>query len=222
LKIKVDLHVHTIYSGDSKVTLEAAVEAAKRAELDGIAITDHDTVEALNKIEKFKKSGILIIPGIEISAIEGHILAFGVWEPVPPGLSAEETIKEVRRLGGVAVAAHPLFPFKKGIGEKTLRNLKIDAIETLNASTLPLMYNSEIKKLNKISAELGLPQVGGSDSHLPETVGLAYTVMEVKSESIQDILEAIKTGNVKPEGSRISMHHLLNKLWLNALRKLGF
>ncbi len=222
MKIKVDLHVHTVYSGDSKITLEAAIEAAKRAELDGIAITDHDTVEALSKIEKFKESGILIIPGMEVTSIEGHILAYGIWDPVPPGLSAEETVEEIRRRGGVAVAAHPLFPFKKSIGEKTLRKLKVDAIETLNASTLPFIYSAEIKKLTKISEELGVPQVGGSDSHTPETIGLAYTVIDVESESIQGVLEAIKAGRVKPEGSRISMHQLLNRLWFNTLRKLGF
>ncbi|RLI28775.1 hypothetical protein DRO53_00930 [Candidatus Bathyarchaeota archaeon] len=221
MKLKVDFHVHTIYSGDSSVTLEAAVQAALEAGLDGLAITDHDSCEALKKLDKFKDAPVLLLPGVEISSSDGHILALGLEKPVPPGLPAKETVEEIKRKGGVAVAAHPLCPFKKSLGEHVLREVRFDAVETLNASTIPVLYSSELKKLSLLAEELGLPQLGGSDSHTPETIGRAYTVVEVEDASVEEIFEAVRKGKTRPEGERIRLQDALNRLGMKLKQKIG-
>ena len=221
MKLKLDLHVHTTYSGDSIVTLEAAVQAALESELDGIAVTDHDSYEAVKKLKKLENPGIIIIPGVEVSSAQGHILALGVREAPPPGLPAAETVQEIKRLGGVAVAAHPFCPFKKSLGEETIRAVRFDALEVLNASTIPIVYGSELRKLMRLSKELGLPQTGGSDSHTPETIGRAYTVVEADEPNVEAILEAIKAGKCRVEGSRISLHEALGRLWMKAKSKIS-
>ena len=84
---KADLHIHTSYSYDSACTVPAVLEwASSIAELDVIAITDHDafggSLEAMQIAPKF---GIEVIPGCEIATQDGHLLALYIERPVPPG-----------------------------------------------------------------------------------------------------------------------------------------
>ncbi|RLI24408.1 MAG: hypothetical protein DRO52_05595 [Candidatus Hecatellales archaeon] len=221
IKLKIDLHVHTNYSGDSRLTLEALASSALEKELDGVAITDHDTCEALKRVEKLERQGLIVVPGIEISSAQGHILGLGISEAVPPGLPAAETVKEVKRLGGIAVAAHPLCPFKKSVGEEVLRRVRFDAVEVLNASTLPIIYGSEAGRLERLCRELGLPMVGGSDSHTPETVGRAYTLVEAEERTVEAVMEALRRGRVTPGGERITLREALGRLGMKLRQKFG-
>ncbi|WP_309492834.1 PHP domain-containing protein [Candidatus Hecatella orcuttiae] len=207
MQLKLDLHVHTVYSGDSVITLKKAVEAAEKAGLDGIAITDHDTVDALKEIPSH--SSILILEGIEVSSLQGHILGLGVSARIPQGLPASDTVDRIRRLGGVAVVAHPFNFLKRSLNGEAIRRLKPDAVEAINASSiLPLT----IRKAVQAARELGLPQVGGSDSHIPETIGKAYTLVEVEEASREAVLQALKAGKTRAEGRKISPVDFLRKI----------
>lgn len=84
--MKSDLHIHTNYS-DGIFSPEKIVDAAIEADLDIIALTDHDNIlsyeVALGYIEKLKKENkkiIKVIQGIEINTIyhnnEMHILGY--------------------------------------------------------------------------------------------------------------------------------------------------
>ncbi|MCK4852331.1 MAG: PHP domain-containing protein, partial [Candidatus Omnitrophica bacterium] len=75
-----DLHLHTAYS-DGMFSPEEIVETACRFGLGAVAITDHDCVEGIDPaIEAAKKTGLEIIPGVEIStAVEDkeiHLLGY--------------------------------------------------------------------------------------------------------------------------------------------------
>lgn len=75
-----DLHVHSSYS-DGAHSLETLSILAGAADLDGFAVTDHDTVEGLEKVSILaEKTGLDILPGLEISTQwqgrEVHILAY--------------------------------------------------------------------------------------------------------------------------------------------------
>ncbi len=73
-----DLHIHTVKS-DGTFTVEEVFENAKKAGAHAIAITDHDTIDAIDEALFFeKKYQIEFIPGVELSAIhnerEVHII----------------------------------------------------------------------------------------------------------------------------------------------------
>jgi len=77
---RVDLHVHTDKS-DGTCSIDEVVKQAVKANLRAIAITDHDTVEAIPQaLELVKEKNLEIIPGIELSAeeqeIEFHVLGY--------------------------------------------------------------------------------------------------------------------------------------------------
>ena len=93
MQVKADLHVHTIYSRDSLITPEDLVFYAKKRGLTAVAITDHDTVEGALKIAK--ETDFLIIPGIEVSSRNGHIVGLNLQEPVQKGLSVDETVDKI-------------------------------------------------------------------------------------------------------------------------------
>jgi len=96
MPLKIDLHVHTNYSYDGFTKIDEAIACAKQRGLNGIAVTDHNTIEgALNALER--KTDIIIIPGIEINTEKGHIIALGVTKRIPPGLTLLETVNEIRK-----------------------------------------------------------------------------------------------------------------------------
>jgi len=214
MTLKIDLHVHTIYSGDSVTTPAKALKEAKRKRLDGIAITDHNTVEAHRVIPT--DSELLVIPGIEVSSGEGHILGLGIREPVEAGLSAAETVRRIRQLGGVAIVPHPMAPLKSSLSRVAVMRVKPDALETLNGSTCSFIS----KKGMNLALRLRLPQTGGSDSHYPSEIGRAYTLIDAES-SLDDVLEAVKTGRVRPSGRNASLGEMFRRLGRKAKRGKG-
>jgi histidinol phosphatase-like PHP family hydrolase len=79
--VKIDLHVHSIYSGDNDSDPEESVCKALRLNLDGIAFTEHYSYAASEPVEILREKygdRIMIFRGVEFSAAEGHCLIFGV------------------------------------------------------------------------------------------------------------------------------------------------
>lgn len=206
--LKIDLHVHTCFSRDSKTTLEDVILYAKMRKLDGVAITDHDTVEGAEALSR-KDTGLIIIPGIEVSTRRGHILGLNVTTPIPKGLDPAEAVDRIHEAGGISVAAHPLAVYKGGLSMRSLSALKLDAVEVVNSSVLPFSLLTFLNR--RLSRKLGLPQTGGSDSHVPEAIGLAYTIIYAESD-VDDIIESIRKGATVPEGEPIPFRLRLKKL----------
>lgn len=103
------VHVHTTYS-DGGGTPAEVVQAARAAGLDFVAITDHNTVEAL-PLEGYRE-GVLVLVGTEISTTKGHLLGLGI-ERQPKYMFSREArdgLLDVRDLGGFSFAAHPMSP----------------------------------------------------------------------------------------------------------------
>ena len=192
--MKLDLHVHSSYSSDSSSKPEQILRQARKIGLAGIAITDHNTMKGNNLARKIAGPDIIVVRGMEISSSEGHILAYGIQEPVPKGLGPEETIELIREQGGIAVVAHP-FRSWSGLGETLVRKIKPDAIEVQNShSTL-----KENTKAKKLCQSMNLPMTAGSDSHMLSYLGKSYTTMpDVSTED--EVLEAIRKGQTKTSG----------------------
>ncbi len=196
MPLKIDLHVHTIHSRDSFITAEDLTYFAKKRGLDGVAITDHDAVKGFHDFKR--KVDLFLIPGIEISSGEGHVLGFGLNNVVERGLPFVETIDLIHEAGGLAVVAHPT-AFFKGISEDKLVG-GFNAMEVVNASAIPFRYS--VRKNRRLALSLDLPQVGGSDAHYGPEVGLGYTLVDAK-RNIDDVLEAMRRGKVESGGGAI-------------------
>ncbi|MEM3760772.1 MAG: PHP domain-containing protein [Candidatus Bathyarchaeia archaeon] len=214
MQLKIDLHVHTNYSYDSVIKPEEVVFYAKKRGLDGVAITDHDKTECALKMAK--ETNFLIIPGIEVSSLGGHVLALNIQEPIPKGLSVDETVDRIHSLGGIAVACHPTSLFKGSLGENI--SSKFDAVEVINASAFP--FNYSVKHSRKIASRLGIAQIGGSDAHYGPEVGCAYTLVNAESE-VEEIIKSITNGLCQPFGKAIPLTTRLKRELLVLKRKFS-
>ena len=123
------LHVHTNRS-DGRSAPDEIAAAAARAGLRFVAFTDHGDATAKPDPPAYRH-GVLCLDGVEISTIGGHYIALGLQPaPYPLGGEARDVIEDVRRLGGLGIAAHPDSP------KQDLRwrewNEPFDAIELIN------------------------------------------------------------------------------------------
>jgi len=210
--LKIDLHVHTCYSYDAITTLEEVVTYSKKRGLDGVAITDHDTL--LGALKLVQKSKILVIPGIEITALGGHVLALNITKPIPPKLDLSETIQRIHEAGGIAVAAHPASVYKSKLSQQVT---SYDAIEVINSAAVPFSFSTYLNR--KFATRLNLPQTAGSDSHYAPEIGAAYTIVEADPD-VDEIIQAIKRGATLPLGEPIPWRVRFRRLALSLKRRI--
>ena len=76
--LKLDLHIHSQYSEDGTGTIKEIIKNLQKKELNGMALTDHNTVEGGLKALKIAPKDFVVIPGIEISTADGHIIGLDV------------------------------------------------------------------------------------------------------------------------------------------------
>lgn len=203
----VDIHVHEMNgSSDSKLNIEDAIKIAEQNGIDGICITDHDSLYWRNRIEKYQKNtDVLLIVGVEIYTLDGDILCFGINEIPENRISAKDTIDYVHERGGVCIAAHPYRNNKRGLGDKIFELKELDAVEAFNGRT-KLVNNC---KCYNLSLEKRLNLCGGSDSHTSEEVGNTVTKFENSFSTEYEFIEAIKIGNYYPISNREFLKKIL-------------
>jgi hypothetical protein len=200
MRIRLDLHVHTLYSSDSATEPAGVRQACAERGLAGVAVTDHNSFEG-GPVFAAESPELTIIAGEEIRSCEGEIIGLFLKQEVPAGLTPEETMDLVHEQGGIVVIPHPFDLIKlKRMSAGRLRGLRgrIDAIEGLNGKP---RYWGANRAAASFAREMGLPMTAGSDAHIAEHIGLVYTEME-KFEGPQDFLD--KLGEASLGGSRYS------------------
>jgi anti-anti-sigma factor len=204
---RADLHIHTTYSDGLHEPEEAVNYAVTRTELRLIAITDHNTLDGAKHAHEYWQhhraafGQIEVIIGEEVSTLDGHVIGLFLHEPVPPHLSAEDTIRAIHEQGGIAVAAHPFthllqFTGLRGVGRK-IAELPLDGVEVRN-SVPTEVYANWIAEAYNARHRRHTP-VGGSDCHWLPMIGRTYTQFD--GSSSDDLKAAILSGAARPGGT---------------------
>jgi predicted metal-dependent phosphoesterase TrpH len=204
--LSVELHAHSDRSYDGRDPVERLLERAESVGLDALAVTDHDAIDAsLEAVELAPDYGLVGIPGMEVTSDAGHVLALGVRELVPEGLSFGETLDRIRELGGVAVVPHPFQTSRSGVLANITEDelAEADAIEIYNSRLLTGRAN---RRAERFARRRGLPMTAGSDAHIAEMVGQAVTHLDTDERSVEAILAAIREGRTTVEGRRTPFH----------------
>jgi len=195
---RFDPHVHSWYSADAAHPPERLIEAAKAVGLSAMAITDHDSCdvhqyllnEGLASAEGEPVDGLLVVPGVEVSTADGHLLCLGVTLPVMRGHPAAEVFAAVEEQGGIAIPAHPYDRWRSGIREKVLDQLELKAIEVFNSAVTSRSYN---RRARAYAQARGLVGTAGSDAHHASAVGIAFTLLDLDHLNVRNLVDALKT-----------------------------
>lgn len=195
---KADLHVHTAIGDGMSEVPELLEYVQSQTELDVIAVTDHDDIRGAWEAREAWAKGryrFQVVPGIEVTTIEGHLLALFVEEPVPGLRRLEEALEAVHRQGGLCIIPHPMSWLTRSLGQRIIQRIVdaphdgvyFDGLETANQSPGARMGLRKATELNR--RRFHLAEVGGSDAHFLKAIGTAYT--EFPGRSAAELRRAI-------------------------------
>ena len=221
-----DIHIHTIYSHDATTTVRGILRQASTVGFDVIAITDHDDIRgAFDARELASQYNLEVVPGVEITTREGHLLALFVEKIPRRGLSLIDTLKIIKDLGGIAVAPHPFNQLPGSLGmdavvatlaDPNVKNV-LRGIEVYNMTTQP--FDDRVKKM---SAYLPFSQTAGSDAHVHWAIGTGKT--EFRGTTAAELRTALEQGITIPHPyeKEIMWPYLFNWLRRITMRRFGF
>jgi predicted metal-dependent phosphoesterase TrpH len=174
--VRVDLHSHTMWSGDSTTTPDELAQAVVEAGIDVLCITDHNAVKGAQELAG--RLPCRVIVGEELRTRAGEIIGLFLTEHVPFGVPPREAAERIRAQGGVVYVPHPFDPLRRNLAEPALVDLAeaglLDAVEAFNAKTqLPHLQ----EQAAAFAARYGLPAGAGSDAHVADAIGAAYVEM---------------------------------------------
>jgi predicted metal-dependent phosphoesterase TrpH len=188
--MRFDLHVHTCISPCSVLEPEDILRHARTRGLDGVCITDHDTMAIVSHLaEGVQADGLVVVFGMEYATLDGDFLLFGPFEDLEPGLPATELLLLVEAMSGVAVAAHP-FRLNRMVSEFVLNQRLCSHIEAINGR------NSEIENLqvDRWRRRYSFHECGGSDAHSLDELGRVVTSFDTPVRSRSELIHALRRG----------------------------
>lgn len=176
-RFAIDFHVHTASSFDSMTPPRLAIETARRRGLDGIAVTDHDTIRgAVLTMEANRYSDFLVIPGIEVKSDAGDIIGLYLHRDVKSRALAD-VIAEIHEQGGVAYLPHPIRTFGAKVPVIRQQHPEIELWERYNGRYSPREFQRADAAFDQLGIERSLC---GSDAHFPWEIGLLRTLLPGK------------------------------------------
>jgi len=188
------MHTHTMWSGDSTTTPDEFAAAVESSGLDVVCITDHNSIDGA--VELSDRLACRVIVGEELRTAAGEIIGLFLTERVPMGISHLDAAKAIRDQGGVVYIPHPFDPMRRNMSEAGLYELAeadlIDAVEVLNAKTSLASLN---RRAAEFAAEFGIVAGAGSDGHVPDALGAAYTEL-ADFDTPMEFLAALASADV--------------------------
>jgi predicted metal-dependent phosphoesterase TrpH len=192
--VRVDLHSHTMWSGDCTTTPDELEEAIVEAGIDVLCITDHSTINGA--VELASSLPCRVIVGEELRTAAGEIIGLFLSERIPNGLGHVETARAIREQGAIVYIPHPFDPMRRNLAEPALYELAaaglVDAVEVLNAKTSLASLN---RRAGAFAEEFDLAAGAGSDAHVPDAIGAAFVEM-ADFETPTEFLAALRGGTV--------------------------
>ena len=201
------MHIHSVASDGVAGIDEILRHVQDATDLDVIAITDHERVDAAlaaRDMATGRGYRFEVIVGEEITTRGGHLLGLFLSRPVPPLRSLRWSVAAIHEQGGLAIPAHPLVPIPMSASRRSLRALiadpdpavHLDGLEVLNPTTAGRRWHPRVVAF---AVEHDLAPLGSSDAHLPDHIGQAVTRFE--GRTADDLRRAIEGGATDWEGA---------------------
>lgn len=204
---RADLHIHTVAS-DGTASVSAILDhVAAMGDLDVIAITDHERIDAAVAARAMAADRGLpfeVVVGEEVTTLGGHLLALYLERPIRPYRSLRSTILDVHDAGGLAIPAHPLVPFPLCAQGWMLRGLlddpdeacHPDGLECFNPTALGRPWHDRVVRF---ADQHAMAHLGNSDAHALDAIGSGWSTFPGRTAA--DLRRAIENHETRHGGS---------------------
>jgi hypothetical protein len=170
------------------VTPVELVDAAVRAGVDLIAVTDHDTMDAVKETQsRGEAAGLAVVAGQEVTTrgpALTHIVGWFLETPVQRGMSLEDTVAAIHAQGGLVLIPHPFMPvyfgsIQPGMLRRLIEKQSVDAIEMMSTVPMGSMRRRQLHQFYDANRERLGAAIGASDCHFGRgDMGRAMTEYE--------------------------------------------
>jgi len=188
------------------VTPAELVDAAVKAHLDLIAVTDHDTMASVNEArERGEAAGIAVVAGQEVTTAwpaQTHVMGWFLDKPVKRGMSVEDTVDAIHDQGALAIVPHPFMPvyfgsIQPGMLRRLIERHAVDGIELIFTAPIGGRRRTQLKAFYAANRDRLGAAVGGSDCHFG-----GYDMGRVVTEYDGDFRTAIQKRTTAPRSNR--------------------
>jgi predicted metal-dependent phosphoesterase TrpH len=215
-----DPHCHTTAS-DGMVTPAELVDAAVKAHLDLIAVTDHDTMAGVKEVqERGEAAGLAVVAGQEVTTkwpAQTHVMGWFLERPIKRGMSLEDSVAAIHDQGGLVIIPHPFMPVYFGsiqpaMLQRLLERHPVDGIEMMFTAPIGERRRAHLKEFYARNSERLGAAIGGSDCHFG-----SHDIGQVLTSYEGDFRTAIQLRATKPQAGRrrgkIPVGSLLLQQW---------
>ena len=200
---RVELHSHTYYSKDSLLEPARIIQACQAKGIDKLAVTDHNAIAGALELREMAPE--LVIVGEEIMTTEGELLAFFVQEWIPPGLTPQETIAQLRDQGAFISVAHPYDRLRHGAWQEPALLAVIEQVDALEVFNSRCVFNADNAAALTLAHRYGKLKTVGSDAHTAREMGRATIEIEP--------FDAVETFRANLATARV--HTSLSSVWIH-------
>jgi len=172
--------------------------------VDGIVLTEHRKFDFDKDYSALASQyGVVVLKGSELDTRYGHVLVYGVTEPLTReidfsnvAMDTRELLKAARQHDAYAVPAHP-GRFGIGLTEyiqqgETFDDVRI--VERLNGGS----RQGENERAWELCDDMGYLGVGGSDAHLTSHIGACLTKFSTGISTEAELVEALLSEQFQP------------------------
>jgi predicted metal-dependent phosphoesterase TrpH len=204
-----DPHCHTTAS-DGMVTPAELVDAAVKAHLDLIAVTDHDTMASVKEVQqRGEAAGLAVVAGQEITTkwpAQTHVMGWFLERPVKRSMSLEDSVAAIHDQGGLAIIPHPFMPVYFGsIQPSMLRRLlerhHVDGIEMMFTVPIGARRRAQLNEFYARNSERLGAAIGGSDCHFG-----SHDIGQVLTSYEGDFRTAVQLRATRPQAGSPKRH----------------
>lgn len=202
--MKYDLHSHSKYSSDGILDPRKIIKVAIKKGLDGIAVTDHNTIKGGIEAKKYETDNFKVIVGSEVMTPKGEVIGLFLSEEIKSD-DFYDVINEIKAQNGIVVLPHPFDEWRYASFPDDEDVKYIDNIEIFNSRCVKDKYNINASKFAK-KHKLGV--TGGSDAHFANEIGHAGIIVET-----DDVYEALLKNDLQVFGkTSTNLNHVFTKV----------
>ncbi|MBF8267922.1 MAG: hypothetical protein HW388_1430 [Dehalococcoidia bacterium] len=192
--LKVDLHVHTRFSPDSATRPEKLVSRCLETGLECIAITDHNTIEGAQEVQRLAPFRVIV--GEEIKSAGGEIIGLFLQEAIPRGLPPLETVRRIKEQGGLVAIPHPFDHFRRSVIAREVLDEVLPYVDIVEAFNARNVYQGDNRKALELALQHGLHTSAVSDAHTLLELGHTYVEMSDFDGTPLGFHQALAQGNL--------------------------